>query len=65
MTRIITSAMRDNYIACAIETHTSKLVDRHLVKHASALTEQQRQRRRELQAEREYREATGERWEDK
>ena len=62
MTRIITSAMRDNHIIDAIETHTAKLVDKSLVRRESILNEQQRQKRREAQARREFREQTGQSW---
>ncbi|HEX5362356.1 MAG TPA: hypothetical protein VFW49_14920 [Fluviicoccus sp.] len=54
--------MRHDYIQHAIGAHISSLVDKPVSKRESTLTEQQRQKRREAQARREYREQTGQSW---
>lgn len=62
MSRVITPAQRDNFIQFSIDKHIARLVDVPR-RHESTLNEEQRQKRRELQCQREEREANREVWE--
>lgn len=57
------SLMRHQSIQHAINAHIAGLVDKPIAKREIHLSEEQRQRRRELQAKREEREANKEPWE--
>lgn len=57
------SLMRHQSIQHAINAHIAGLVDKTIAKREIHLSEEQRQRRRELQAKREEREANREVWE--
>lgn len=61
----ISPAQHDLFIQATIGTHIASLVDKHLVKREETLPPAKRQKRRELQAAREFREANREPWECK